>query len=242
MAQNDFVVSDSGVKVYTQESHPLLKGTDTNHPAFQRKLTEIYSRGKVKGLPRIGSENSEDACTWHYFSPLINDESEKAKVLTSLLQSFPLMPAEVFNDVASAKLEFWPKISPPPSRPKREGDSEPDVLIRLGTQGIVIIEAKYLSPISDGTTHDPERNQVIRLLDVGSWYAKQKGRDRCYVIVLQYGNAKTNAKEMVNRYRNNPDAIKRALSYRNDLSDGDFRALSKSVAFVRWPDPMRNAR
>ena len=87
-----YVLSDSGVRVWTApEAHPLLRHTDTAHPAFREKLAETYSRGKVKGLPRVLSENSEDACTWYYFSPLLHDESGKARVLTNLLtQSFPM--------------------------------------------------------------------------------------------------------------------------------------------------------
>ena len=67
----DFVVSESGVIVWkTPEAHPLLKDTGTCHPDFRRKAEELFSKGKVRGLPRICSQNSEDACTWHYFSPL----------------------------------------------------------------------------------------------------------------------------------------------------------------------------
>lgn len=243
MARNDFVVSDSGVKVYTPESHPLLKGTDINHPAFQNKLAEIYSRGKVRGLPRVGSENSEDACTWHYFSPLLGNEQMKSALLEQLFQEalpqsgLPALPGEL-----GAKLDFWGKLSPPQSRPQRERASTPDLIIKIPPSALVLVEAKYRSDVSTRTTHDKDRDQVIRLLDVGSWLAKQKGYDRCYVIVLQYGNAKTNAKRMVNKYKGNPGAIKQALSYRDELTDEDFISLSQSVAFVRWPDPMRNAR
>lgn len=243
MAQNDFVVSDSGVKVYTPESHPLLKGTDTNHPAFQRKLTEIYSRGKVRGLPRVGSENSEDACTWHYFSPLLGNEQKMAELLEQLFQeALPQSGLSALPGELGAELDFWGNLRPPRSRPQRERASTPDLIIKIAPSALVLVEAKYKSGVSARTTHDEGRDQVIRLLDVGSWFAKQKGYARCYVIVLQYGNAQTNAEEMVNRYKDNPDAIRKALSYRDDLTDEDFISLSRSVAFVRWPDPMRNAR
>ena len=239
----DFIISDSGVKVWkTPESHPLLKDTDTAHPAFLDKLEEVYSRGKVKGLPRICSINSEDARTWFKFSPLLFDSGERARTLTELLcRTFPetLSPPGLAF-VESADIEFWHRIVPPPSRLKykREGRSEPDVLIRLEQHAVVLVEAKYRSDVSEKTTYDCSRDQVIRLIDVGSWYARQNGYDSSYVIVLQYGNAQTNAEEIAKRYVGNPEAIQRALPYRNDLTEKDYLQLSGSVAFVRLPDPM----
>ena len=92
---DDYVVSDSGVKVWTTpEAHPLLRQTDTTHPSFLNKLAETYSRGRVSGLPRILSENSEDACTWHCFSPLLSDGARRSQALEELLRrSFPVYPA-----------------------------------------------------------------------------------------------------------------------------------------------------
>lgn len=83
---------------------------------------------------------------WQYFSPLLKDEVRKATDLTKLLQVFP----ELFPAVSSAELKFWPKLSPPPSRPhlQKEGDSEPDMLIRLETQAVVLVEAKCKSDVS----------------------------------------------------------------------------------------------
>ena len=245
---DDYVVSDSGVKVWkTPDAHPLLRNTDTRHPSFLDKLAETYSRGKVRGLPRILSENSEDARTWHYFSPLLRDGAERNQVLERLIrQSFPeAVPPQVLDAIPSAELIFWPKLSPPPSRPQKEGASEPDILIRLGNQGVVIVEAKYRSKVSERTTHDETRDQVIRLIDIGSWYARQEslldqdtGHYHSYLVVLQYGDARTNAEEVVSRYAGRPGAIQQALSYRSDLTAADYRRLSHSVAFVRWPDPL----
>ena len=238
---DDYVISDSGVMVWkTPESHPLLKQTDTTHPAFRDKLSETYSRGRVRKLPRICSVKSEDARTWHYFSPLLSDIQRKEQELTGLLrQAFPeTLSAQVLEAIPCVGLEFWQKINPPPSRPIKEGSSEPDLLITLEQHALVLVEAKYHSDVSEKTTYDKSRDQVIRLLDVGSWYAKQCGYDSSYVIVLQYGNAQTNAEEIVGRYYGNPEAIQKALYYRADLNAGDFQRLSRSVAFVRWPNPL----
>ena len=245
---DDYVVSDSGIKVWkTPEAHPLLRHTDTTHPALLDKLAETYSRGRVGGLPRILSENSEDACTWYYFSPLLRDCIKRNQVLEGLIrQSFPeAVPCHSLEAIPFADLDFWPKLCPPPSRSQKEGASEPDVSIRLGNQGLVLVEAKYRSGVSERTKHDETRDQVIRLIDIGSWYARQEnlqdqytGHHDSYVVVLQYGDSQTNAEEVVDRYAGKPEAIERALCYRSDLTAADYQRLGRSVAFVRWPDPM----
>ena len=240
-----YVLSDSGVRVWTApEAHPLLRHTDPAHPALREKLAETYSRGKVKGLPRVLSENSEDACTWYYFSPLLHDESRKARVLTNLLaQSFPDdVPSQVLKAAPTAELEFWPKLTPPACRPQKEGPSEPDVVVKIGREALLLVEAKYRSDVSERTTYDGQRDQVIRLIDVGSWHAQQERYELCYLIVLQYGDAQTNAERIVGRYAGQPEAIRRALPYQSDLTAADYGRLARSVAFARWPDPLEASR
>ena len=109
-------------------------------------------------------------------------------------------------------------------------------MITLG-RALVLIEAKYKSGVSIKTTYDDMRDQVIRLIDVGSWYARLNGLDDTHVIVLNYGDSKTNAQEIVSKYKRKPEAIQGALYYRADLTDSDFMRLSQSVSFVRWVDP-----
>ena len=236
---SDYVISNSGVKVWkTPEAHPLLRHTDLTHPAFRDKLAETSPKKKAEGLPRILSENSEDALTWHYFSPLLIDPVERSLVLANLIrQAFQESESgELLDSIPSAELIFWKKLNPPPSLPQRERPSEPDVLIRL-KQAVVLIEAKYKSPVSIKTSHGGMRDQVIRLIDVGAWYAKSEELGQSYVIVLQYGDTPTNAEEIVNRYTDKPEAIRQALSYRSDLTSADLQRLSRSISFVRWPNP-----
>ena len=157
LEMDDYILSDSGVKVWkTPDAHPLLRHTDTTHPSFLDKLAETYSRGKVRGMPRILSENSEDARTWHYFSPLLRGGADRDQVLEGLIrQAFPEeVSSQVLDAIPSAEVIFWPKLSPPPSRPQREGASEPDILIKLGSQGLVLVEAKYRSDVSEKTKHE----------------------------------------------------------------------------------------
>ncbi len=163
LEMDDYILSDSGVKVWkTPDAHPLLRHTDTTHPSFLDKLAETYSRGKVRGMPRILSENSEDARTWHYFSPLLRGGADRDQVLEGLIrQAFPEeVSSQVLDAIPSAEVIFWPKLSPPPSRPQREGASEPDILIKLGSQGLVLVEAKYRSDVSEKTKHDETRRNT----------------------------------------------------------------------------------
>ena len=236
---NDFLLSDTGIKVWrTPDCHPLLRSTNLAHTAFRAKLSETYSRGKVRGLPRILSRNSEDALTWFTFSPLITDVDRRYEVVGNLFEvAFPESDSgKVGTATHSAEMVFWPKLRPPPSRTVREGSSEPDIMIILG-RALILVEAKYKSGISTNTTYDSTRDQVIRLVDVGSWHTKQKGLDDTYVVVLQYGDEATNAEEITAKYRFNPDAIRCALHYRDDLTESDFQRLASSISFVRWPDP-----
>ena len=238
---SNYVVSASRAKVWKRpEDHPLLKHTDLTHPALRVKLTETFPPRIAEGLPKILSEKSEDARTWYYFSPLLNDAPQRSRVLTHLLrQSFgDVATPQVFKAVPSATLEFWPKLAPPPSRPQVEGESEPDLLIKLGESAVVLVEAKCHSGVSEFTTFDRDRDQVIRLIDVGSWYARQQGYDCCCVLVLQYGDAQINARKIVNRYAGKPEAIQKALPYRDDLTEADFSQLARALAFMRWPDPL----
>jgi hypothetical protein len=65
--------------------------------------------------------------------------------------------------------EFWKKYTPPINREKKEGISEIDVTI-IYKDGVIFIESKYLAPISPRTTHDADRNQIIRYLDLASYH------------------------------------------------------------------------
>ena len=247
MTPDDFVVSQSGVLVWkSPHLHPLLRGGNTDHPDLVRKAREVFAKGSVRGLPRICSENSEDACTWFYFSPLMGEPVRKVRVLARLFrEAFPnQVGAEVFQALPLAELHFWQgrktpsfSLDPPPSRTVPEGATEVDLIVTVGKEAVLFIEAKYMSGASVSTKHDKNRDQVIRNLDVGSWFATGRFK-RFYLLLLQYGDHPTNSEEIVSRYKLNPRIIRERLPYRRDLADGDINRLSKSVGFVRWPNPL----
>ncbi len=238
---SEFIVSASRARVWKRpEDHPLLKQTDTAHTALQAKMAERFPPRIAEGLPKILSENSEDARTWYYFSPLLDDEPQRTRVLTQVLRQsfFAAVPPQVFKDIPAATLEFWPRLPAPPSRPKAEADSEPDLMIKLGQSAVIFVEARCQAGVSEFTNFDRDRDQVIRLIDTGSWYASQHGYDCCCVLVLQYGDAQINAEKVVSRYAGQPKSIQKALPYRDDLTEADFNRLAGALAYLRWPDPL----
>ena len=72
-------------------------------------------------------------------------------------------------------MSLWLSVSPPPGllAGGDEGNSEIDVAIE-SPSWVWFIEAKYRSDIETGTKTRPERDQVLRNIDVGSYYARTR--------------------------------------------------------------------
>ena len=83
----------------------------------------------------------------------------------------PFQTAMPPGDVPIA-VKLWESIRPPLGLLEGgdEGASEIDVLIESAAW-VWFIEAKFQSDISEGTTTRPEQDQVLRNLDVGTYYA-----------------------------------------------------------------------
>lgn len=65
------VTSSSGVRVTRDWRRMIL--VDPAAPELTRKAArDLYGRGTVNGLSRVGSENSEDAVTWNVLRTLLN--------------------------------------------------------------------------------------------------------------------------------------------------------------------------
>lgn len=128
----------------------------------------VFADMRASKLKHLRSANSEDAVTWNVFRSLRQITPEAW--LPSLWQrAFPSIACP--TDLKAA-VKLWESIPPPLGllADGDEGASEIDVVIEAPTW-VWFIEAKYRSDISTGTTTRPERDQVLRNLDVGSYYA-----------------------------------------------------------------------
>lgn len=155
---NETDVSPSGVRIARDFRDNLI--IDRYDPVFADMRAS-----KVKHLR---SANSEDALTWNVFRSL--RQIDPSVWLPELWRrAFPstALPAD-----HAATVHLWPSVSPPLGLLAHgdEGASEVDILIESATW-VWFIEAKYRSDISTGTTTRPDRDQVLRNIDVGSHYA-----------------------------------------------------------------------
>jgi predicted RNase H-like nuclease len=153
-------ISKSGVRVHDDFRDNLI--IDCYHPDL------ATMRGSKRD--RLRSENSEDALTWNVFKSLAQVDPS---FWLPLLHSKALPIAETGPAPQIVTLHLWKNIEPPPGlrlHQKDEGPSEIDVVIETEFS-VWFIEAKFKSDISTGTTNNATRDQIVRNLDVGSWYA-----------------------------------------------------------------------
>jgi len=240
--QEKFLYSKTGVKVYLKPAyHPALKGTNLSHPDFVRKAKELFGDRceKVKGLPRICSQNSEDAQTWMHFSPLLSMSHQKrGNWLEAFLEgSLKRKPKEdLVRMLRKAKLLFWrgkrakPTYKPPPSLGYPEGNTEVDLTI-LTEKAMIFVEAKYHSEIDMRTTRCPNRDQIIRNIDVGTYYAWNKGLD-FYFVLLTSSNCKKSRK-ILKRYLGNPQEIVDGIPHRTDIPK-KIEQISDNLGLTTW--------
>ena len=112
-------------------------------------------------------------------------------------------------------IEAEPYYYPPPTLVHKEGNSEVDVTIKIPEEAIVFVEAKYKSPISKRTKNDPDRDQIIRNLDVGSYYATKNNFGFYFILLTEKGD--DDSIKLYNYYKSNPQNIINKLPHRTNI-------------------------
>ncbi|SRR6266446_6700680 len=211
--------SKSGVKLFLDFRDNLI--IDRYDPEF------IRMRGSK--LRWMSSENSEDAVTWNVFRSL--RQVDPQLWFPRLFEG--AFPKHQVEDARVVTIDLWKRLSPPVSLRLmvEEGQSEIDVIIE--TESLVwFLEAKYKSDISKRTKHGPDREQIIRNIDVGSWFA---GRRKFYFSLLILDEFHTPVgKSLIESYTQSPDSIIARLSHREDKI-GNLCG----VGLLTWPQVLR---
>jgi hypothetical protein len=163
----------------------------------------------------LQSANSEDAVTWNVFRSLrqINPETWIPILWKRAFPSTPCPPD------LNAVVKLWESIPPPPAllAGGDEHASEIDIVIEAPTW-VWFLEAKYRSDISLRTTTRPERDQVLRNIDVGSYHAG--ARQFFFSLVILAENY-------------SPEGARRMRDY------ADFAGMRKKLQEHR-PDALQN--
>lgn len=155
---DDEQLSPSGVRIATDFRANLI--IDRYDP--------VFADMRASKIKHLRSVNSEDAITWNVFRSL--RQVDPAVWLPRLWsEAFPSTTSPL-DPVATVRL--WESVAPPLGLlvDGDEGASEIDVIIESASW-VWFIEAKYRSDISTGTTTRPDRDQIVRNLDVGTNYA-----------------------------------------------------------------------
>jgi hypothetical protein len=128
----------------------------------------VFADMRASKLKHLRSANSEDAVTWNVFRSLRQIAPEAW--LPELWQR--AFPAGGVPPDTNVTVKLWESV-PPPLGLLADGDeglSEVDVVLESPTW-VWFLEAKYQSDISVGTTTRPDRDQVLRNIDIGSYFA-----------------------------------------------------------------------
>jgi hypothetical protein len=200
--------------------------TDFRSNLIIDRYDPVFADMRASKLKHLRSVNSEDAVTWNVFRSLrqVAPETWLPALWIRAFRTLPV-PSDLHATVA-----LWRSVQPPLGllAGGDEGDSEIDVVVETASW-VWFIEAKYRSDISTGTTTRPQRDQVLRNLDVGSHYAGV----RRFFFSLLIASAKTSPIG-VQRIKDYADLAKPRELLRSHRPDG----LTNLVALgeLRWTD------
>jgi hypothetical protein len=176
----------------------------------------------------LRSENSEDVVSWNVFRTL----RQMSPIAWLPLLADRAFPGGQFKTQTSTQvsIELWKPVAPPPALLLNgdEGISEIDISLE-SPSWVWFIEAKYTSDISEGTTTRPDRDQVLRNIDVGSYYAGV--REFFFALLILDKARSPKGVSAIERYQQDFGEIRRRLPHRPD-------ALSnlRGVALLSWMD------
>lgn len=187
----------------------------------------VFATMRGAKIEHLCSENSEDALTWNVFRSL--RQVDPAYWFPRLFELAFRRELGVFPQVV--RVNLWSTISPPPALrlfQKDEGDSEIDVLIET-EYAVWFIEAKYKGDVSESTTNNPKRNQILRNIDVGSWYAGL--RDFYFALLILNENYTRVGVSLIRKYAESKDEILSRLTHRPDKLSN-----LRGVDLLTWAD------
>lgn len=127
----------------------------------------LFASMRATKRKHLQSADGDDAVTWNVFRSL-RQVSSAVWLPELFLAAFPNLDPPPSSH---AVVTLWQTVAPPPSllEEMEEGETEIDVVIEAPSW-VWFIEAKLGGEVSGGAARR-ERNEVLRSIDVGSYYA-----------------------------------------------------------------------
>ncbi len=208
----------------------------------------IFVGMRASKLKHLCSENSEDAVTWNVFRSL--RQIDPGAWLPKLRDEASLPGQALSTD--GVAVTVWRDVPPPPALLLEgdEGTSEIDIVIEAPTW-VWFIEAKFRSDISGGTTTRPDRDQILRNIDVGSYYAgvrefffsllvKDAGTSRKGITAIEEYSDLVHTRSILDSHR--PDGLENLRSIGVLEWQQLGRVLASAAATARNEDECEIAR
>lgn len=196
MTDDAYEVTLSGVR--------LAKDFRTN--LIIDRYDPVFASMRPTKLKHLRSENSEDAITWNVFRSL--RQISPTAWLRRLAEAG--IPGHVLTNEEQTVVELWRRVDPPPALllTGDEGPSEIDVIVE-SPHWVWFIEAKYQGDIAERTTMREGRDQVLRNIDVGSYYA---GTRQFYFTLLVRSSEQAQLGAAAVAKYSNADTVRKALA------------------------------
>ena len=232
----------------SRDSRPPMPDTP-DFPIVDRDKLLAHRSGKA--LKRIlTSPQSEDWVTWTVMRLLQRTDTSTwwpaiidlaaangagslprrdAPPTVTLWRSIPAPPEYEKRSRARMAKSDNPRWRERARNPKAvEGPTEVDIALK-GSSYSAFIEAKLHSDISEGTTYDPERNQILRNIDCAIEQAG--GRSPWFWMFVKDRNPEWRYQQLIEKYRKEPESLAHHLPHRDPAT---LARMARGIAVIAW--------
>ncbi len=188
-------------------------------------LLALPKARKREDMRRIyESPRSEDWVTWNFFQLL--QAAKPQNWLGHLLGQAPGGDC----DFSDCRASFWQRVAPPR---QLEGQTEVELILD-SPKSLAFLEAKLHSDVSERTTHDPARNQIVRNIDC--LLGQAAGREARFWMLVRDAHSRRLYTGLLKEYRANPDLLCHALPHRDPA---ELHRLAPTLGLILWSDLAR---
>ena len=232
----------------------LLHGT---FPVLRRNdlLSHATKGSKLQDIKRIfTSSSSEDYVTWNILQllSLLNKSDWWKEILSCakkynpdieinfqeddlpICQTWPHLPSPIEYEKNSRKRMSQSRNPEWVARSKNplpvEGLSEIDIFFE-GTNYVVFIEAKLFRDLSMNTTYDPERNQIVRNIDI--LLDTCIGKIPAFWMIVRDTDPRHAYVQLMQKYQNNYKHLYDLLFHRKEE---EILRVTKNLSIILWKD------